>query len=1278
MLRLAQCLITLIVLVSAAKEPQYQPKLDIALASTEQSEATQPDQVVLNAVEDVPADSAGDVSVVPTDPKQTPDQPEQISIADAIQIDVASAVEELPVEAIQIDVASAVEELPVERTAVAKVAANSEQPVAQANQFADVSLDDRSLLERRQNQKNKNNNKNAQHSRHHIKNMDAKNMDAVGPIKGAENEEPSWEVLKHDTGLSSLMSYLMSVKKKEGKTHCSLAHGVKSYCLCNTERKENFACTFDCTCADGVCEASSCRASAGFIGLIALTILSLIALPAMYMKQRHDKMDFNGADKWTSSRAFNTRSAYDSDDFETEKTNRVDLYDPPAWKKSGYSEYDDDSVSIAGTDISERTDITNISVATDFTSDSALHRSGRLERDSIIRRLHDSEKDRRMKKDKAQNDPDARSVMSAPSEKRIAIIGGGMACISTAEELVSRSLQVTIVEKQTCIRGTWSRCSPNSMNIPLAQFSAWNLPKSFPKTPNEVELQTYLNQYVDEQRLRHLFRFNTTMTKLVMNTNGTYSLSFLHLNGERSEEQFDEVIFSTGMFSNPLVPVFAKSGVLNTVGNIADINSKKGTNNENMYPDYSKNTKTGYGSQTKHVISYGSKTNNSKSYTDTLNATANKYLDHQVSLTKENASTVNNTKVHSPRAVRRSRHTPIYLPVTLDHPRNFANKYNNAIPFVGKKHSELIVVTMYNEHGDELAATVQGVLQNHENYVRAGGRWDEAVLVIVSDGATKMSESSLNFAQNFGLMAQENIDMNSESEVDTHIWYSVPEVEKDNNIDAYPPIQVVFVLKDQNKGKLHSHMWAFMGIAPVVKPTYLFLIDVGTVPSNSAVQMLYEAMEADKSIGGCCGEITPTVSCNALNWAQSFEYKISHVLDKSFESMFGFISVLPGAFSAYRYKAVEGRPLEKYFSSFQKKLSDLGAFRANMYLAEDRILCFELLCQKDQAWTLHYVKGALATTDAPATLLELLKQRRRWLNGSFFAMVYILINITQFWKGPSHSFARKTMITLEFIYYALTTFVNWFMIGSLFVCVYFTLKLGVFRENEAFISGMLGLYVLSIILQLIFALGHKPDHLEWIYQGIAFAYAVMMILLLYTALDYALVNQTDPWFRLAFLITFGGYFIAGAMHGEWSVFTYYLAYFFMLPTFLTIFTIYSFCNIDDLSWGTKNSDQTNEERKARDNFQVFRTKMLMSWLLSNLALVMVLTLFDLNRPYIVSLAIVGAAFTGVRLIGSFLYLASQSLSNCSRKKKIPSEFYEYEKVGPIGHTYEKEPFRHVM
>ena len=59
-----------------------------------------------------------------------------------------------------------------------------------------------------------------------------------------------------------------------------------------------------------------------------------------------------------------------------------------------------------------------------------------------------------------------------------------------------------------------------------------------------------------------------------------------------------------------------------------------------------------------------------------------------------------------------------------------------------------------------------------------------------------------------------------------------------------------------------------------------------------------------------------------------------------------------------------------------------------LVLAEDRILCFELVTKEREGWLLRYVKSAKAYTDVPDKVPEFISQRRRWLNGSLFASYY--------------------------------------------------------------------------------------------------------------------------------------------------------------------------------------------------------------------------------------------------------------------------------------------------
>ena len=123
------------------------------------------------------------------------------------------------------------------------------------------------------------------------------------------------------------------------------------------------------------------------------------------------------------------------------------------------------------------------------------------------------------------------------------------------------------------------------------------------------------------------------------------------------------------------------------------------------------------------------------------------------------------------------------------------------------------------------------------------------------------------------------------------------------------------------------------------------MLDIGTQADEYAIMKLYSHMNADEDCGGCCGEIEVDLESTKgsvgeylIQAAQFFEYKLGHTPDKSCESFFGFVSVLPGAYSLFRWKAIKGGPLDAFFKNVNSVEIPTCA-EANEYLAEDRIMC---------------------------------------------------------------------------------------------------------------------------------------------------------------------------------------------------------------------------------------------------------------------------------------------------------------------------------------------------
>lgn len=338
-----------------------------------------------------------------------------------------------------------------------------------------------------------------------------------------------------------------------------------------------------------------------------------------------------------------------------------------------------------------------------------------------------------------------------------------------------------------------------------------------------------------------------------------------------------------------------------------------------------------------------------------------------------------------------------YTAVTCD-PDDFTLKGYKLRQNIGStaRDTELFIcITMYNEDEIDFTRTMHGVMRNISHFCsRAKSRtwgkdgWQKIVVCIVSDGRRKVHPRTLDALAAMGVY-QDGIAKNlvNQREVTAHVYEYTTQVSLDADLKfkgaekGIVPCQMIFCLKEKNQKKLNSHRWFFNAFGKALSPNVCILLDVGTKPGENSLYHLWKAFDTDSNVAGACGEIKAAKGkgwlglLNPLVASQNFEYKMSNILDKPLESVFGYITVLPGALSAYRYYALQNDatghgPLSQYFKGETLHGQDADVFTANMYLAEDRILCWELVAKRDEQWVLKYVKSATGETDVPGEYFQ--------------------------------------------------------------------------------------------------------------------------------------------------------------------------------------------------------------------------------------------------------------------------------------------------------------------
>ncbi|KAH7322942.1 class 2 chitin synthase [Stachybotrys elegans] len=561
-----------------------------------------------------------------------------------------------------------------------------------------------------------------------------------------------------------------------------------------------------------------------------------------------------------------------------------------------------------------------------------------------------------------------------------------------------------------------------------------------------------------------------------------------------------------------------------------------------------------------------------------------------------------------------------YTAVTCD-PDDFVERGYKLRQCIGKttRETELFIcITMYNEDEIGFTRTMHAVMKNISHFCsrtrsRTWGEtgWQKIVVCIISDGREKIHPRTLDALAAMGVY-QHGIAKNfvNNRAVQAHVYEYTTQVSLDSDLKfkgaekGIVPCQMIFCLKEKNQRKLNSHRWFFNAFGKALNPNVCILLDVGTRPGGNSLYHLWKAFDTDSNVAGACGEIKAMKGkygvnlLNPLVASQNFEYKMSNILDKPLESVFGYITVLPGALSAYRYHALQNDetghgPLSQYFKGETLHGQHADVFTANMYLAEDRILCWELVAKRNERWVLKYVKACTGETDVPDAVPEFISQRRRWLNGAFFAAVYSLVQCRQI-MSTDHTIARKALLYIESVYQAIQLLFTYFSLANFYLTFYFVAggltdeRIDPFGHGIGNVIFIILRYtcILLTATQFILSLGNRPQGSHKLYLTSMIIYSIIMVYTLFASIyivvtqltgrgadeapDLTLGNNVFTNLIVSMLSTIGLYFIMSFMYLDpWHMFTSFLQYFLLLPSYICTLQVYAFCNTHDVTWGTK-------------------------------------------------------------------------------------------------------------
>ena len=433
----------------------------------------------------------------------------------------------------------------------------------------------------------------------------------------------------------------------------------------------------------------------------------------------------------------------------------------------------------------------------------------------------------------------------------------------------------------------------------------------------------------------------------------------------------------------------------------------------------------------------------------------------------------------------------------------------------------LICVTMNNENREDLEITLNGIHENLKSFTDVNCCDEDIAVVVIIDGLNKMHDSvhslflkhdkQMNIPKNKRLSFREQIFKNPENDKfrkfaafprDSLYCYQLT-LKPDGNND-FNFLNTFLCVKMQSTGTLASHLWFFRGFCEMFNPFYCVLTKAGVRAGPQSIFEIFRTFEGDPQVGGLCGYTTFTPEpiydkfgvladketlskidemsslfseVFDIQRAQCFDNIFLQILEKPFESFFGFMSVLDSNLAGFRWDALRKRRdcknilddvyLKTVLDNDYVKSKAFSFNKATLYLAEDRMMCLEIFNRKN--FILKYIPKVISSVDPIKNLPNYLNEQRKIINREWFSMRHIMKTCWRDIILGEHGVFRKMFFFVFLCFKLVEMLTTYLSCGVFFAFIYYFCDeiVGQFRVYKTVSIGDLsGAFLL--ILSLLF------------------------------------------------------------------------------------------------------------------------------------------------------------------------------------------------------------------